>query len=161
MRRKDRAVMEENAIREIMKKCRVCSLALSGGGYPYVIPLNFGVVQKDGKTVLYFHGAGEGTKFERLERDSKAAFSMYAEEELVLKKPACSTTMLYESVCGTGKVFVVETAEEKLEALKSIMRQYDRNSTEFEFDSRVVEKTGVIRLEVEEMTGKTNRPAVR
>ena len=82
---------------------------------------------------------------------------MYATEELVLKEPACASTMLYESVCGTGRAFVVEGTEEKTEALTAIMRHYDKNKKEFEFGIKAVEKTTVIRLEVEEMTGKTNR----
>lgn len=159
MRRKDRGIENQNEIMEIIKRCRVCSLAFSGEDYPYVIPINFGAGVQDGKTVLYFHGAGEGTKFERIKYDNRAAFSMYAEEELVLKEPACKTTMLYMSVCGTGKAYVVEDAEEKYEALNLIMRQYDRESEAFEFDPRIVEKTNVFKLEVEEMTGKSNIPA--
>lgn len=157
MRRKDRAVTEQERILSIMEKCGVCSLAFAGGTHPYVIPLNFGVKVMDGKTALYFHGAGEGIKFDRLREDNRAAFSMYATEELVLKEPACSSTMLYESVCGSGRVFVVGEAEEKLEALTAIMRHYDRNNTDFEFGIKAVESTAVIRLDVEEMTGKTNR----
>lgn len=157
MRRKDREITEKNEIYNIMERCSVCSLALSGGAYPYVLPLNFGAGERDGKAVLYFHGAGEGTKLQRLKEDNRAAFSMYAGEELVLKEPACSTTMLYESVCGYGRLSLVEQTQEKLEALKLIMRQYGRGNTEFEFDGRAVEKTAVIRLDVEEMTGKTNR----
>ncbi|WP_294150633.1 pyridoxamine 5'-phosphate oxidase family protein [uncultured Clostridium sp.] len=161
MRRKDRGIENQNEIMEIIKRCRVCSLAFSGEDYPYVIPINFGVGVKDGKTVFYFHGAGEGTKFDRIKCDNRTAFSMYAEEELVLKEPACKTTMLYESVCGTGRASVVEDMEEKYEALNLIMRQYDRESGAFEFDARVVEKTAVFKLEVEDMTGKTNRPKNR
>lgn len=157
MRRKDRAIMDPERISAIMEKCSVCSLAFAGSGYPYVIPLNFGEKTVDGRTVLYFHGAGEGIKFDRLREDNRVAFSMYAAEELALKEPACSTTMLYESVCGVGKVFPVDEAEEKLEALKAIMRHYDKNHREFDFAVKAVEKTAVLRLEVEEMTGKTNR----
>lgn len=157
MRRNDRAVVEQERILAMVKKCSVCSLAFAGGAFPYVIPLNFGEKAADGKTVLYFHGAGEGIKFERLREDNRVAFSMYATEELVLKEPACASTMLYESVCGTGRAFVVEGTEEKTEALTAIMRHYDKNKTEFEFSIKAVEKTTVIRLEVEEMTGKTNR----
>ena len=59
MRRKDREIENQNEIMEIIKRCRVCSLAFSGEDYPYVIPINFGVGAKDGKTVFYFHGAGK------------------------------------------------------------------------------------------------------
>ena len=70
MRRNDRAVVEQERILAMVKKCSVCSLAFAGGAFPYVIPLNFGEKAADGKTVLYFHGAGEGIKFERLREDN-------------------------------------------------------------------------------------------
>lgn len=76
MRRNDRAVVEQERILAMVKKCSVCSLAFAGGAFPYVIPLNFGEKAADGKTVLYFHGAGEGIKFERLREDNRVAFSM-------------------------------------------------------------------------------------
>lgn len=158
MRRKDREIENQNAIMEIIKRCRVCSLAFSGGDYPYVIPINFGAGIKDGNPVLYFHGAGEGTKFDRIKCDDRTAFSMYREKELMIKEPACKSTMLYESVCGTGRMSVVEDMEEKYEAFNLIMRQYDSGKESFEFDSRVVEKTTVLKLNVEEMAGKTNAP---
>ena len=90
-------------------------------------------------------------------KQKPVSYTHLATEELVLKEPACASTMLYESVCGTGRAFVVEGTEEKTEALTAIMRHYDKNKKEFEFGIKAVEKTTVIRLEVEEMTGKTNR----
>lgn len=166
MERKTPAACEQEKAEKLVSVCREILLNARNelylnlrfmDAFPYVIPLNFGEKAADGKTVLYFHGAGEGIKFERLREDNRVAFSMYATEELVLKEPACASTMLYESVCGTGRAFVVEGTEEKTEALTAIMRHYDKNKKEFEFGIKAVEKTTVIRLEVEEMTGKTNR----
>ena len=69
MRRNDRAVVEQERILAMVKKCSVCSLAFAGGAFPYVIPLNFGEKAADGKTVLYFHGAGEGIKFVEISKE--------------------------------------------------------------------------------------------
>lgn len=157
MRRGDRAVLEQERILSFIEKCKICCLAFGGGEYPYVIPLNFGEKVRDGKLTLYFHGAGEGLKYQRLREDNRVAFSMYVEEELVIKEPACSSTMLYESVCGKGRAFLAETVEEKLDALKTIMLHYAKDKQEFEFAEKAVEKTSVIRVEVEAVTGKTNR----
>ena len=46
MRRKDREIRDKKEIQNIMEACQVCSLAFSGTQeeYPYVIPLNFGVI---------------------------------------------------------------------------------------------------------------------
>jgi len=80
MRRKDREIRDKKEIQNIMEACQVCSLAFSGTQeeYPYVIPLNFGVIWDGDQAALYFHGAGEGTKTERMRRDERAALCMYA-----------------------------------------------------------------------------------
>ena len=57
MRRKDREITDYNAILEIMKKCDVCRIAFFNEKYPYIIPLNFGVLLRDNNFKLYFHGA--------------------------------------------------------------------------------------------------------
>lgn len=158
MRRKERAVTELAEIIKIMEKCQVLSLALNGGDYPYVVPVNFGVDEADGQVTLYFHGAGEGTKIERLKSDSRAAFCMSAEEVLELKAPACGSTMRYESVCGRGRIKVVTDPEEKVKGLACVMRQYDREGAcGVEFNEAVTERTTVLKLSVEELTGKQNR----
>ena len=43
MRRSDREITDLKEIVEIMRKCDVCRLALNDDGYPYIIPLNFGM----------------------------------------------------------------------------------------------------------------------
>lgn len=43
MRRKDREVTDLSEIIEIMKNCDVCRLALNDDGFPYILPLNFGM----------------------------------------------------------------------------------------------------------------------
>ena len=53
MRRNDREIKDRKDIDEIIRRCRVCRLALCDNGQPYVVPLNFGY---DGR-FLYFHTA--------------------------------------------------------------------------------------------------------
>lgn len=43
MRRSDREVKEFEDIVAIMGKCDVCRIALNNNGYPYILPLNFGM----------------------------------------------------------------------------------------------------------------------
>ena len=57
MRRYDREITDKNEILEIMSRCDVCRLAFNDGDYPYILPLNFGIGEKEGKIVLYFHSA--------------------------------------------------------------------------------------------------------
>ena len=54
MRRKNREVTNLSEIIEIMKNCDVCRLALNDDGFPYILPLNFGMAVNGDKITLYF-----------------------------------------------------------------------------------------------------------
>lgn len=151
MRRKDREVMDFEELIAIMKKCDVCRIALNDSGYPYILPLNFGLAVKDGRAELYFHGAPEGTKYELMQRDSRAGFEMDCGHELRFGEDNCSCTMDYESVIGRGHIEMVPD-EEKLAALRILMEHYREG--DFPFNPAVVAKTRVFKLVVEQMTGK-------
>ncbi len=126
MRREDRQIRDRAVIRRIMDACTMCTLALSGEEYPYAVPVNFGSCWEEETVTLYFHGAPEGTKIERMKRDSRAAFSMAWEGAVTLTAPACGSTMRYASVCGVGRLSLVNDPQEKRRGLAAIMRQYER-----------------------------------
>ena len=42
MRRKDREITDRSKLEKIIKKSRICRLAMVDGNVPYVVPLNFG-----------------------------------------------------------------------------------------------------------------------
>lgn len=160
MRRNDRQIEDRETLQAIMKSCRICSVAFQGAEYPYVIPLNFGAVWEEDAVRLYFHGAGEGMKIQRMDADSRVAFSMAVEREVLLKEPACGSTMLYASICGRGRLGRVTDPEEIKRGLTSIMHQYDPEHSAFVFEEAMVARTRLLCLTVEEMTGKSNDPEV-
>ena len=75
MRRKDREITQPEELLAILDRCDVCHLALHGGTFPYVVPLNFGVTREGEGVALWFHGAAAGKKLELLEENHHAAFS--------------------------------------------------------------------------------------
>ena len=77
MRRTGREITDRQELLDVMARCDVCRLALNDeSGYPYVVPLNFGMEERDGTLYLLFHGAMTGTKYDRMERDPRATFEM-------------------------------------------------------------------------------------
>lgn len=151
MRRTDREVTEFNDIIAIMEKCDVCRLALNNDGYPYILPLNFGMEVKDNRIILYFHGATEGTKYELMEKDNRASFEMDCEHLLVTDEEHGNCTMNYESVIGQGHIEMLSD-DEKFDALCILMKHYHQE--EFPFNKTVMPKTKVFKLVVEQVTGK-------
>ena len=77
MRRNDREITEFSEMTDVMKRCDGCRLALNDEeGYPYLLPLNFGMEETDGRVTLYFHGAKEGKKYDLIRKHARARFVM-------------------------------------------------------------------------------------
>ncbi len=77
----------------IMEKCDVCRIALNNNGYPYILPLNFGMKVDNNIVELYFHGANEGMKYDLIQNDNRASFEMDCEHRLVTKLEQGSCTL--------------------------------------------------------------------
>jgi nitroimidazol reductase NimA-like FMN-containing flavoprotein (pyridoxamine 5'-phosphate oxidase superfamily) len=151
MRRSDREVKEFEDIVAIMKKCDVCRIALNNDGYPYILPLNFGLHIEGNKIELYFHGAMEGTKYVLMEKDNRVSFEMDCEHRLVTEMESGSCTMEYESVIGQGRMEILSD-DEKYDALCILMKHYHQE--DFSFNKAIMPHTKVFKLVVENVTGK-------
>lgn len=156
MRRSDREIKEFAEIVQVMECCDVCRLSLNDTdrGYPYILPLNFGIQVENGQIMLYFHGASQGRKYELIAQDSRASFEMDCAHKLVCDQEKGSCTMEYESVIGQGIIEQVSDAE-KLDALQCLMRHYHQEA--FSWDRSVIPQTTVLRLRVEQVTGKRRK----
>ena len=152
MRRHDREITDKNEILEIMDRCDVCRLAFNDGDYPYILPLNFGIEEKDGHIILYFHSALEGYKTELIKRDNRVSFEMDCRHELKYDDEKGYCTMAYESVIGRGRIEVLPE-EEKAKALRKIMEHYHHSEDTY-FNPAAIPRTLVYMLMIEEMTAK-------
>lgn len=151
MRRSDREIKDINDIIQVMEKCDVCRLALNDEGYPYILPLNFGMQIENGQIVLYFHGAGEGKKYELIGKDNRASFEMDCSHNLVTDISQGNCTMEYESVIGRGRIQMIPD-DEKYNALCVLMKHYHKE--DFPFNKAVMPSTVVFKLVVEQVSGK-------
>lgn len=155
MRRKDKEITGFQELVNIIRRCDVCRLGLNGeDGYPYIVPLNFGLSVEGEQATLYFHSANEGRKMELLRRDNRVSFEMDCGHRLVTQAERGYCTMEYECVMGKGRIeFIPE--EEKMEALRLLMAHYRKE--DFPFDTSAVPETAVYKLTVESMTGKRKK----
>ncbi len=151
MRRKDREISDRNAINEIIRRCKVCRIALCENGQPYVLPLNFGY---DGKC-LYFHSSIGGKKIEIIKKNNRVGFEFDILHEIIADENPCKWGARYESVVGTGTAELIESQQEKSKALECIMRQYGGSCCEFK-DS-ALSSINVIRVNIVSISGKKNK----
>ena len=151
MRRNDREITDRRDIDEIIKRCRVCHLAMCDDGQPYVVPLNFGY---DGR-FLFFHTASEGRKIDIIKRNNRVGFELDILHDIVTSEQACKWGAKYESVMGSGTAEIVDDLEAKKEALEWIMRQYGNGA--WDFKEEILKKTLVLRVRILEISGKAIR----
>ena len=156
MRRKDREVTDSQKIREIILSCRCCRLGFYDNGQVYIVPLDFGYYENNGRHVFYFHGAKEGRKYRLTEKSPTVGFELDTNQQLVRGKKACEYTSRYQSVIGTGRVTILKRERDKIEALKSILH-HSTGKKDWDFSSRELDKVAVFQLEVESLSCKESR----
>ncbi|WP_321368409.1 pyridoxamine 5'-phosphate oxidase family protein [uncultured Desulfuromusa sp.] len=151
MRRSDKAVTEQGAIEKILHTGTICQLAFSDEPVPYLVTLNYGY--HDG--ALYFHSAREGRKIDLIRKHGQAAFTVALDRGLITGEKACDWSVRFQSVVGHGSVILIETPEEKRQALDLFMAQY--SSDDFSYPDKMIQATAVFKLEINAMTAKQSR----
>ena len=148
MRRADREIREFDGMLAVADACDCCRLGLLDDAGAYIVPLNFGYEAEGEKLTLYFHGAGQGKKIDLIREQKSASFEMDTRHALVEGETACAYSYRYQSVMGRGRIRLIEEYEEKVHGLQAIMAHYSRDR-EFAFGEEAVNRTAVIKLEVE------------
>jgi len=140
--------MNKEAIEAIIRRARVCRLAMLDGNTPYIVPLCFGY--REG--VLYFHGALKSRKYELIEKHPKVCFEFDILAEALPAPEPCDWDMRYRSVVGFGEAVMVPESDQKRQALAIIAAQYAKGPPSFS-DSNL-RATAVFKVVITAMTGK-------
>ena len=156
MRRSDREITDPGRIDAILKTATICRLAFAVADEPYVVPLSFGVTDGAPRR-FYFHSAPTGRKFDMLRRNPRVCFEVEGRADLSRGEDNCNWTMIYESIIGYGRLSEISDPEEKRLGLECIMRHHGAEGP-IAFPDAMIARTAVIRLDVADITGKSNRP---
>ena len=148
VRRREKEIKDIKRIEAVLKKANICRIGLSDADGPYIVPVCFGYRDR----TLYFHCAPEGRKISILRRNARVCVEADTDVEFVPHKTACGWTLKYRSVIGFGSARILEDREAKREGLSVIMAHYARGS--FQFPDETVDRTAVVRIELESLTGK-------
>jgi len=148
MRRKEKEIIEKSEIEAVIQNSIVCRLGLCDNNIPYIVPLCFGY--KD--NTIYVHGSLKGRKTDIIQKNHNVCFEFDINTEIVKGENACKWGMKYKSVIGFGKALLLKETDDKQKALKIIMNQY--SDSLFDFPEKSINRTAVIKIEIESMTGK-------
>ena len=153
MRRKDRAMPEEDA-RNLLENGEYGVLSTVGeDGLPYGVPLSYVVIEDS----LYFHCAHEGRKVDAVRAHPRVAFTVVGATRPVYAK---NFTTYYESVMVSGTAEEVTGPAAKYEILTALAAKYlpehmDKADADI---TRSLPRTAVYRIRIETLTGKAKRP---
>lgn len=149
MRRNDKEIKDHEIILKVLNQSETCRIALCNGLKPYIVPMNFAYHDN----TLYLHSATEGRKINILRKNNNISFQMDVKTQVVTNEIPCNWGMKYLSVIGSGKAQFIQDAMEKKEAMDIIMAKYSSESI-FEYSGEALNSILVIKIEIEEMTGK-------
>lgn len=150
LRRKDRAIPQEEAI-AILKKAEYGVLStISENGKPYGVPLNFCIIDH----CIYFHCAVEGQKINNIKQNKFVSFCAIGNTEILPDRFGTK----YESVIVSGEVEEVFDMNKQI-ALEGLLHKY---SPEFfgngiKYIESLIEKTRVFKIAINKLTGKARK----
>lgn len=153
MRRSDREITDRSQIKQFIAKEQIIRIAFYDNGDLYIVPLNYGYINENGKDIFYFHGAKAGRKYELSKTSPKVGFEIDGEYELLEADVACDYSAKFQSVIGTGRLSIVEDNEEKIRGLNILMNHISGKS-EWKYSKEMVDAVTVFRLEVEKLSCK-------
>ena len=150
MRRKDRAITENEASEILIKGEHGILSMCSPENEGYGIPLNY--VLDNNK--IYFHCAASGSKLDYLRNNNKVSFCVVGNTTVI----PSDFGALNESTIVSGTTSEVD-GNEKREALKRIIEKY---SADFiiegnEYIDKLYDRVSVIKLSIQSITGKARR----
>lgn len=150
MRRREKAITDPAAVEAILQAASVCHLGLVDGDEPYVVPVSFGFRDH----ALYFHSALEGRKMEILRRHPRVCFQVETDCRVVPAAEPCDWGARFRSVIGYGRAELLEDPAAKRFGLAVVMAHYAGPGQTFIFPDRMLQRTAVVRIAVEELSGK-------
>ena len=155
MTKRERQITDPIEIRRILDTAKVLHLGLAVNDEPYVVPMNYGWTEEEGRLVLYLHSALKGRKLDMMDANPNVFFELECDRMPFEGRLPCQYGMVYSSVMGRGKARIVEDVEEKMKAMSILMKT--QTGKEFTFNEQLVSIVAVVRIDVEEYTAK-HRP---
>jgi len=153
MRRKDREITDRQKMEEVILSCDCCRLGLVDGNSAYIVPLNFGYSITGDRASFYFHCAKEGKKLDLIKSNPNVGFELDTNHAVHEGEKACDYAFRFRSIIGKGVAMLVETMEEKKEALRLVMSHYsDRDN--WTFSDTEANSVTILRVDVMEIACK-------
>ena len=155
MRRKDREVTDIQELLSIVEECRICHVGLLDDKGVYIVPLNYGFEYVNKQLILYFHSAQVGRKIDAIIKNPNVCVEMDCDHRLIEGEKACDFSFGFKSIIGNGVATILSNYDEKLKGLSLLMKH--ETQKEYAFDENMVNHVSVIKVIVNEFSGKYHK----
>ena len=155
MRRKDREVTDIQELLSIVEECRICHVGLLDDKGVYIVPLNYGFEYVNKQLILYFHSAQVGRKIDAIIKNPNVCVEMDCDHRLIEGEKACDFSFGFKSIIGNGVATILSNYDEKLKGLSLLMKH--ETLKEYAFDENMVNHVSVIKVIVNEFSGKYHK----
>ncbi len=146
-----RRAMGKEGIWDLLARAEVGHLATADpSGKPYVVPVHF--VFDD--ECIYVHGLSKGRKLDNIRSNSSVCFETYELLKIGLnEKDPCDSWTYYRSVVVTGTARILDSREDKSEALRLLNEKYFKGPTG-EMSLKAIDNTCVVKIDIDQISGK-------
>jgi nitroimidazol reductase NimA-like FMN-containing flavoprotein (pyridoxamine 5'-phosphate oxidase superfamily) len=150
LRRKDRAIAEEEAMALLTRAEYGVLSTVSANGNPYGVPLNYCVIDRD----IYFHCAEKGRKIDNIQHNTHVSFCAVGNTEVLPDKFGTK----YESVIVSGETEEVFDDHKQM-ALEGLLHKYSEDFFEkgLEYIDTLGAKTRVFKITINRLSGKARK----
>ncbi len=151
IRRKEKEIIEKEEMIKILETAQYITIAMCEDNEPYLAMLSHGY-DRD-RHCIYFHCATDGKKIDILSSNNLVWGQALIDKGYV--QGACDH--LYATTQFKGRVTFIEDNEEKVHALKTMIRALDNNPEKLmaeQITDKSVARVGVGRIDIEYMSGK-------
>ncbi len=148
---KPRMLTNPQEVLDTADKSDVCFVSMAtSDGMPYVVPMNFGLLED----VIYLHSAQTGRKIDILKENPKVCVCFTNNHKLRWQNEgvACSYSMKYRSIRAYGKVEFINDFDAKIDALNIVMRKY--TGKDFEYNDPSIREVLCWRVNVDKWEGR-------
>ena len=114
--------------------------------YPYAVPVNY-VYDSE---VVYIHSASSGHKIDAIRRNPKCSLCIVDKDDVVPEE----FTSYFRSVIAFGRAALVESVDEKVQALKLLSNKYSPGIDPVSEIDRFIKVVSIIRIKIDRITGK-------
>jgi nitroimidazol reductase NimA-like FMN-containing flavoprotein (pyridoxamine 5'-phosphate oxidase superfamily) len=150
LRRKDRALTEEEAMILLNKAEYGVLSTVTENGKPYGVPLNFCIIER----CIYFHCAVEGQNIDNIKQNKSVSFCTVGNTKILPDKFGTK----YESVIVAGEVEEVFDMNKQI-ALEGLLHKYSPDFFDkgIKYIEGLREKTRVFKITINNLTGKARK----